>query len=241
MNMENYKIIEFNNPGIDWCGSTQELFSKITKLKIDGYQHEYGQNVMPMSSHDYFSSHIIICEEKDNDLFPLAISKVTKYSLCQYFNQPFPPIELVRKGGNEKLAVEIESIIKDTIDKYGEITYDSSWTIRPDIRNTRANTIVIRMMLAEWINYHIDSALNDFLVSATLKVGTDKIFLTTGCEPISDDPYYQLIEVDNQKAMMLHCMQISDKMLYNASKYRSLWDNRIVIGEQVKVPVKQIV
>lgn len=241
MDIANCRAVVFENPGLNWDEPTQKFFSKIAKLKIDGYQFEYGKNVMPMSSYDFFGTHIVVCEEKKNELEPLAIAKISRYSVCEYFNHSFQPIELARKGGNESLAIEIENILNFAMENYGEITYDSSWTVRPDIRSDRVNAIILRIILSMWINYHLDYSINDFIVSATLKVGTDKMFFTTGCTPITENPYYKLIEVDNQKAMMFRCEQFSKTILTNANKYRELWDKRLLYGEEFKIPKKQII
>lgn len=242
MDITKFRAVVFENPGLNWDEDTQKFFSKITKLKIDGYQHEYGKNVMPMSSYDYFGTHIVVCEEEDNkELSPLAIAKVSRYSICKYFNHDFQPIELAKKGGNYALAREIENILKYAMEKYGEITYDSSWTVRPDIRNGRMNAVVLRIILSMWINYHLDYSIFDFIVSATLKVGTDKMFVTTGCKPVTANPYYKLIEVDNQSAMMFRCTEFSSTILNNAKKYRELWDKRVTYGTEFVAQAKKVV
>lgn len=227
-----YRVVVLENPGLNWTETVQILFSKIAKLKIDGYQYEYGLNVMPINSYDFFGTHLVLCEETDNDLNPLAIAKISKYSVSKYFNYGFQPIELAFKGGNNNLANEVERILNDSMKKYGEITYDSSWTVRPDMRNHKINTIILRIMLSIWTNYHIDNSISEFIISATLKVGTEKMFIASGCIPLTNNPYYKLIEIDNQKAMMFRSGEFSNMILANARKYRDLWANRMIYGQE---------
>lgn len=230
----NYQVVILENPCLCWNEqTTQNIFSKVVKLKMDGYQYEYGQNVMPLNAYDFIGTHLVLCEKQKDDLQPVSIAKISRYSVCDYFNHSFQPIELAKKGGNNKLADEIEEILNETYACGREITYDSSWTVRPDLRNKKvANSTVLRIMFSLWVNYHLDHSIPDFIVSATLKVKTDKMFLASGCVPISENPYYRLLEVNNQEAMMLRSSGLSKLVLLNAEKYRSLWENRLIYGVQ---------
>ena len=232
-----YQVVVIENPCLAWDDMhVKDFFVKIAKLKIEGFQYEYGLNVMPLNAHDFFATHVVLCEVDNGELTPISAMKISKYSVCNFFAHSFPPMDLALQGGNSALAKEIEDIVKQITQQGKEITYDASWTTRPDIRNSNLINRISRIVFALWINYHLFNSIPNLIVSATLKVKTDKIFYATGCVPISKDPYYKLIEVDNQDAMMFSCNRFSDMILRNAERYQDLWDNRIEYGN----PIPQI-
>ena len=108
---------------------------------------------------------------------------------------------------------------------------NSSWTVAPEQRQKNNISSILRLVLSLWVNLHLDSDITPFFVSATLKVGTDKIFKTAGCVPVSNSPYYKLANINNQNAEMFLCCKFSNTMLKLSNMYSKLWADRIILGK----------
>ena len=106
-----YQVVEIKNPVLNINDSkVYEMFNKLIKLKIMGYQYEYGNSIMPIGAYDFLSNHIAICtKEANGDLNPIAMFETLRYSTCKEFKMSFPPIELTMIGGNHVLSSEIQN------------------------------------------------------------------------------------------------------------------------------------
>lgn len=182
---------------------------------------------------------VLICEWRNGELTPLSGTKVVKSSQCRYFRRPFPPVELVRSGGEEKCLKAMEKTVADLHSKGDDISYDYSWTVLPELRRSDRSAELKEAMLGVWAIYHKDSALKNFFVSGTLKVKTDKFFLSAGCTPVVGGSYYYLRGINDEKALMMRSEKFSAWVEDLTDKYRDLWNRRIVIGDELQ-PQEQL-
>ena len=228
-----YQVVEIKNPVLNINDSkVYEMFNKLIKLKIMGYQYEYGNSIMPIGAYDFLSNHIAICtKEANGDLNPIAMFETLRYSTCKEFKMSFPHIELTMIGGNHVLSSEIQKSANKFLEHGSDILYDSSWTVTPEQRQKKNISSILRLVLSLGVNLHLDSDIKAFFVSATLKVGTDKIFKNAGCVPVSDSPYYKLANINNQNAEMFLCCKFSNTMLKLSKMYSKLWTDRIILGK----------
>jgi hypothetical protein len=235
-----YQLVVLQNPylSID-KPSTSAMFAKMASLKIQGYVCEYGNRVMPVDEYDLFGTNLLLCEWRDGELTPLSGTKIIKSSQCRFFRRPFPPVELVRSGGDEVCLLEMEKMVADLHAKGDDISYDYAWTVLPELRRSERSAELKETLLGLWALYHADAELENFFVSGTLKVKTDKFFLSVGCSPVIDGSYYYLRGINDEKALMMRSRKFPEWVDNLAEKHRDLWDRRIVIGEELQ-PQEQL-
>jgi|GEM_PF-1618667 len=225
-----YQLFVLENPSNNWDDVLQqEIFFKIAKLRLEGYRHEYGPTVMPLNTGDFYCTTLALFEKEADSFVPLATARICRYSVCKYYNITFPLLAITANGGNTLLHREVERIISEVDYNHKDISYDSSWTMTPKLRKTQLGTIVNLVFISQWINYHLDHSLDDFIVSATIKVKTDTFFNKLGGIPVVKNSLYSLKEVNNEDAVILRINEFSDFAMRLAKEYRYIWENRITI------------
>jgi len=203
-----------------------KFFGLLLSLRMKGYMHTHGINAIPIDSYDYIATNILLYREQNNEIEPLACSRIVRYSMCRGNNLEFVPLSLL---DDEENVESIEAIRNFILNETNDITFDSSFTIAPKYKCTKESQIIIQYILGAVFCWHRDNGLNNFFASATLKIKTDKLFNKLGLESISNDAQYKLKSINNEPALMMKFIsnytQVTEQFM---KKTEELWRRRYV-------------
>lgn len=205
----------------------KSFFGHLLSLRMEGYSAVHGIDVIPIDKYDYFAINFFLYKELEGDIIPLACSRIIRYSECIANDMEFTPLSLLHSMKNNNTKQGIQQLISDRVANGQDITFDSSFTISPELKGSVESQRVIKYVIGSVLNWHKDNDENCFIASATLKVKTDRLFSKLGLAAISDDSNYNLQNVNNEPALM---MKFTESPTQQAHRWmddsRSLWENR---------------
>jgi hypothetical protein len=212
-----------------------EIFGKALSIKHAGYSLTYGENVLPMDKTDFFSTHIMLCEEVNDQLIPIIIYKATPYDRCLHYGIEFPGLSIVKADGHPDCVREIETILSN-LDNPNMISFDSSWAQNPEYRFSKDSQLKnclkeITMMFA--VKHHEEFRLPHMMTLGVVKVKTDKFFEQIGLKKLTGPSRFKLKSLNDSDVYIYHNNAFSDEALIMAEKYNELWKNKLVISGQV--------
>ena len=230
--MENYQLFVLDRVSYSELNTFEEnILGSLLTLRIKGYFDFHGHNVMPVDPHDHYCTNLLLCEKKGDEYYPLACAKVIKYSDCEARGLKFPPVDILENSQNKEALASVNKLIADASEAGEDITYDCSFTICPGKRGNHNSAQVAKYLLASWLSYHHNCDINQFILSATIKTKTDRTFSRLGCIPVCSDAFYELYSINYEQALMMHFDDYSPQAKRWIKDARTLWENRIEIGQ----------
>lgn len=225
--MHSYQLYLLHSPSaLPQHGECQHLFGELLALRIRGYVREHGPGVMPVDAYDHFSTHLLLCQDGQ----PVACAKFIPFLDCQSQQRAFPPGELLERAGNQPAQQATEAFIRRLIARNLDLTYDCAFTLCPTIRQSQEAATIVRIMHGAWMCYHHSVGPRHFIVSATLRLKTERLFLRLGCQPVCKQAEYRLHSVNNEPALMMCFEQGSPLAQSWIAQYRPLWEQRRELG-----------
>lgn len=225
---DKYKIYVLEKPFSNTPNKKDKKFlGYLLSLRMYGYSAVHGYNIMPIDKYDYLATNILLYKEVDNEIIPLACSRILRYSDCKINNVDFPPLELLKDKKNQHSKEEIIKTIDKRTEKGLDVTFDSAFTISPEINSTMESQKAIKYILGAVLHWHNENNENCFFASATIKVKTDRLFNKLGLISVADDSEYQLENINDELALM---MKFKNNHTKQAKKWmessRSIWEER---------------
>ncbi len=223
-----YKLCVIEKPFSTYrTKKAKKIIGHLLSLRMEGYNAVHGPSVIPIDKYDYIATNLLLYKEQDDDIIPLACSRILRHSECVTNNMDFFPLSLLNNNLNKKTKESIKNTVQQRNAIGQDITFDSSFTISPELKGSPESQRVIKYILGAVLNWHKDNNENYFFASATIKVKTDKLFSKLGLIPISDDSQYILTNVNNEPAVM---MKYVNSPTQQATRWmadsRVLWDSR---------------
>lgn len=228
------RVVVLDNAWENWhVPGVAEMFRKVMTLKHRGYGKEYPSNVIPMDQTDYFAIHHLVCEESTwGDLTPLMGYKIAPLSRATAFNSNFGALTLTKLVNAEQHERAIMGILERCERERRDISYDSSWTIDPIVRQDRELTNRLRkIMQAIHVIYHTGEGAPEVLAAGAIKFKMERLYQYWGYKEIGLQgrtlsplviPTY-----DNMGIYLWHLAEFSTEARRDAEIYRKLWDDRI--------------
>ncbi len=214
----------------------QALLSNLLALRVRGYGKEYPEGVLPLDTYDFIGTHLMVCREENGRLVPISGFRSVFLSTCDFHRLPFPALELIRTaGGATSHEWAVRKILKSCRDEGVSISYESSWTIQPEVRKDRELTNYIRDMLTAVMALHQrDAKVTQSLVCGVLRFKTDQFFKGMGFIPLdfmgSTLPELHQASLFGETVVMMHRKKVSEHALMLSEKFESHWANRICFG-----------
>ncbi|MBT3980222.1 MAG: hypothetical protein HOE90_02650 [Bacteriovoracaceae bacterium] len=113
----------------------KDLFGQMAALKCLGYSNIYGDGVLAFDKDDLFGTHLLVCDKHQGNLRVLSGYKSVNYSSCKKFGFNFAIKNMIAANGSSQCLEELESVITKCEKEGHEISYDTTWTILPHVRN----------------------------------------------------------------------------------------------------------
>ena len=224
------KLIILENP-YDLMEKSQvrDLFSRMVELKVKGYRHEYDYGVMPVDSTDFIANHIMICLESEEGFKPVCAYRSLSLQRSMAFKAQFPALALAKERGSSALVREVQEMIDFSLANGRGLSYDSSWTVDPELRKERKNNrIFLELLMALCVLYHRDYNLPDWITAGILRLETHEVFYRMGLVPFENDPVIKHPAVHDEEAIFVKLKENSEAALEMAEKYKALWKERVV-------------
>lgn len=243
MNINDLQIVIIKNLKNYWSDpDIRTLFSNIVDIKLAAYGNVYGDNVISLDKADYFGTHLIVCK-KGIRLKPLFSYKSVTLNECEKFLMEFPGISLLKSDGHEEALGFLIDILKSCKANNKNVSFDYSWAQDPSIKELRSiDTKVlfqdIAMLMA--VNHMKDYGIDKMITCGVLKVKTDLFFKKLGLTPLSKFSQFNQTSINGDLVEMFHSEKFSSYALEASKKYQSLWENKIIIGDDDKDSFKLV-
>jgi len=164
-------------------GFAREIFSKMILLKLEGYQMEYPYGIIPVDTTDFVGDHMILCQEWNGKLIPLMAQRTISLQRCQLHHLEFPLFHYTLTEQSQSHRRWIESRLAQAIKQSANITYDSSVTIHPHVRETPdLKNIAKELILAQHVFYHTQRNTTQTLALGVTQFKMDREFQKIGFE-----------------------------------------------------------
>ncbi|MFY7991716.1 MAG: hypothetical protein ACOVP4_00360 [Bacteriovoracaceae bacterium] len=150
----------------DLCES---VFYKLIKLKVDGF-NIIGSKYLAIDQNDFLGTHIVLCEEVEDELRVLMSFKIMSEDLALHWNIPFSGRDVVKKSESELHIIAVEDYIKRCQDKGRKIAYPGSMTMCPSIKDPSERTEIIKIFQALLTFYH-----KEIYPSVSICVARDRV------------------------------------------------------------------
>lgn len=237
----NLKIVILESPYDHWDHPlVQQLFPKIISLKLAGYRNEYPYGVLPVDTSDFVATHHLVCREEHGELTPIMGYKITKLDRCRVHGIGFPALTLAKAAGADQHAEAVQEIVTRCESAGINISYDSSWTIHPSLKEDRTlRDLLKNLTTAMLVRYHLESGTQEQLGMGVLRFKTDRYFQNMGYQllkkkwrelPPFDHPFLL-----GEKVVLMHSPNFSESALAMGQQFQELWDARITIGDNHRV------
>lgn len=214
---------------------TQELFSKMSALKIEGYKREYPEGVLPLDTVDYIANHLLLCElTPDGWKICMGIRSIS-LSQCRKNLVRFPVESMVQHLPEH--AVAVQKIIANAQTKNQDIAYNGSWTMSNAAQQDRNLRQLCKALGPFWLMYyHYDNQVPVVFSAGTARFKVPELQEFLGFEYLSYEgkrlPNFGCKSFfDEEVALMaLHTQRVPKPALDWASKFYQLWESRMIIS-----------
>jgi hypothetical protein len=207
------------------------IFGKTLQMKHLGYKAIYGEKALPMDKSDFFSTHIIFCENKNDELIPITAYKSTSYDRCLFNNFEFPGLTLMKNDGHPSGIDILEDILSGTINP-SRISYDSSWAHNLDYcfnAGPEFKKCLREIIMMFIVNHHQEYNIPHMIACGVIKVKTDQFFLKVGLNKLNENAQFKQKNINNEEVIMFYTNEFSFEALSVAKKYKKIWDEKLVI------------
>lgn len=231
----NLKIVVLDRPLDHWNDPfIYSLFQKVVQMKLAGYGSEYPDGVLAVDATDFFGTHILLCDQKPNgELFPLVGYKSVTLQRCNYYRNVFPALSILRnsKADDRRLI----SLMKNSQDQGFDLSYDSSWTMQPEVRKDKEFAKFARDMISTMcVCYHEEFSIPEWTVCGILRFKTDQYFRWMGHQDITHQ--FSFFNLYDEQAAMLHIKEYSSECIEKARSYEGMWKEKILFSKK-SIPI----
>lgn len=228
----NLYVVMFDNPLASFDDQdARDFFSRIIKLKRDGFD-TLNSKYLAIDTTDFVGTHLLICHKESRYLEPLLCTKAITKSRCDEFSLPFSGFECISKTKSsphiEGLKIFLESIGDAT-----KMSYTSSFTISPKIKDRHDRDFLLKLFLPLVAQYHQEYSVPYSFCIGRVRTHADQIIRGIGYEglklkgkklPPASFPQYLDDEFD-----VLTFERPSDESLFILSQNKDIWDRRIIL------------
>jgi hypothetical protein len=243
--LQKLRWVVLESPYDSWANEktgqkTRDLFEKTIGLKLAGYRREYSYGVLPVDTTDFIAIHQLICEEREDGLYPLLGYKTVTWERAKLHNLPFPGLNLVRASQAPLHERAVQAILDDCQKKAISIAYDSSWTMAAEARaNPELKKTLREMFTAFYVLFHDAYRIQQLIGGGTIRFKTDEYFKYWGYEPISWNgevlPPIHNPQLLGEPVRVMHLREFSEEAREVAARWKLFWKRALIIEGKPEV------
>lgn len=222
------RVIVIDEPIHVYDESACKLWQKSLWMKELGYREHYKSSVLPVGADDFIATHLIVADEKPNGSYePMVMYKSIRKSQADKFKIPFGGLSLLNttKFQNDKEVLAI-------VNRSGDISYDSSWTINPAYKKSKETSALLRDFVTMFCCYHHQQfGFSRWMTAGVKQFKIDDYFEWLGGHQVL--PEFQLEIIDNQYVRMFYIPDTTNlpkEPLAIAKKMDPYWNERIIFA-----------
>lgn len=240
--MKNIRLVILESPYDSWKDPTVgNLLMALIGVKLRGYGKLYPYGVLPVDGADLISRHMSICRiESDNNLVPIMGMRWTSLKKSRQHFINFPGMGLLQQAAATEHIQELEKIILELDQKNADLFYAGSLAIDPNEKGDKEQSLFLRELLTlMFVEQHREHPGCEIVSGGTVRFKMDNWLKVTGFSPLMD----KAIEVKHlagEEVRVMHLKEFSLEAQRIAKKWKHLWDDRLIIGDQQKTDVKKV-
>ncbi|MFL5356730.1 hypothetical protein [Archangium sp.] len=213
----------------------QSLFSRFASAKLEAFQAEYPNGVLPLGVHDFIATLVMIGEGSDEDFTPWAVFKSVSLERCERFRVPFELLTLMEGEHRKPHREAAHSLIHDARGRGGDVVYVSSWSMRPGARqDSRLKHAVRNLMRTALCFHHLESGFSEVTAVAVPRLRTDDFLRNAGFKELQlDDQPLPSFSCDfsfGETVVAFHASSFRADFIQRANSFKHVWDARRVIS-----------
>ncbi len=174
------------------------LWQKALWVKERGYRLAYQSEFLPISTDDFFGTHLIVANElSSGDFDPVAMYKSVRKSQAERFQVPFGLVSML-----SHTTFKESPVVSNLLAEQTEISYDSAWTINPEYKKDKDFSLLLRDFMTMFAcNYHLSFGFHRWLSGGAKQFKVGDYFKWLGGEQILPD--FQLPLFDNKTIKLI--------------------------------------
>lgn len=233
---KNLRIIVLENPYENWTQpKVPDLFKNLVELKRLGYEGFYPFGFLPLDTGDLVATHLMICEETENELIPICAYRSLSLSQCESYHLTFPAISALSKDkGSESHLQSVELVINRVKEQNKQLTFSSGWTVHPKVRKNREKVDLMKNITrAMFYLFQDEFGSHEEIGFGVPKVKTDIYFSQIGYDRMTlDGNILEPIahtDIGGEPIVLIHRTNFTSAAIEAAERHRELWENKISI------------
>lgn len=228
------RVVVLDSPYDTW-GSHPDLesvFAKMIGLKLRGYGKEYPYGVMAVDTTDFIATHLLVCEETPQGLFPLTGFKSVTARKCADHGLVFPGLTLVQNAHAQPHEKALEVLMKTCTKKKMDIAYTGSWTIDPALRGQKEKVSILReLFVMLYVCHHEESGHPMIVTGGTLRFKVERLHEWMGHQRLThagrDLPPIQVAHLAGENVVLNIVQKFSPEARELSFKWREKWIDRL--------------
>ena len=212
---------------------TQTLLIKTIAMKVAGYRKHYPYGVLPADTCDFVATHMLLCEEKNNELNPLMGMKFTTLDRCKIHNLEFPLRHIVDRKYNQHYQSVTETLSEIELSNE-TCAYSSSWTMSEEVRKDKTLSLFCKYLNMAMFSYYsklfkikniVDGATTRFKIEQWKKFLGYEPFKLNGISlgEVPCDPFF------GEPILLMRLKNISTDGECFSKQFEYLWDKKLII------------
>lgn len=213
----------------------KSFFIDLMELKLRGYLAEYPYGYMPFDTTDFIATHHAVCEERDGRLVPLMAYRSILGLKAETHLLTFPLLKLMKDIGEPKYVEAVSEFMEECRKKNRPLSFDSAWTIDPEIRKDEALTQELRrIMMGIHVLYHKEIDKSAILAGGVVRFKMERLYRYWGYLPLDlnkvELPNVALPFMFNEQVKMFKLTNFSFQAISESEGVRALWEKRTVLA-----------
>jgi hypothetical protein len=234
-----YKLVQLNEVVVDYAEDKElrEFFSEVLALRLKGYRASYGNLSVPLDQFDLIGNHLVIAKITEDKLQPIACVRSVTQDQAQKYGQELPFLEHMFPDSGSKLRLSCENFIKE----HSNVCYTNNYTV--DMSLSEEQKQFLGMIAGSfYYNYHSDHDIKNFITATSDKFKVYRTRTLFGYDYMNDDTEFSTFTAEHimgEKFRAMKMTEFSDWCKAMGEKFQSMYDDRIVLGTQIKTDIKK--
>lgn len=231
----NIRFVVIESPYDSWDHPLMEkMFSRMVGMKLRGYGKEYPYGVMAVDTTDFFSEHLLVCEETPDGLIPILGNKSVALGKCDFHHVPWPGLTCLEEAKATDHVRAMNAIMERTRARNIDLRYAGSWTMEAKERGNKEWSAVLRdLFTAIYVSYYESVPPVEVITGGTCRFKVDNYVKWLGHEALSFngrelDPI-NVFHLAGERVLWTHLREFSPEARQVAKLYAHLWKNHVHI------------
>lgn len=231
-----YRLVQLDSPVEQWHDPlARYLFEEMIALRIAGYGRKYPPGVIPFDVSCWYATHFLVCDDRKEMRPVMGFQQVTLQRYPRHY-AAFAPLSSCRQAGCARHVQAMEELVARFENRPEKLAYTGGFTVDPELRADRELIgELCRLMVALQYLFHEEAGEGHEIVTApTIRFKMDSLLSAYGFVPLLDGDdgagTVTFASYAGEEVRFMWGRDFNQDMVQLAEKYRSWWDNRLLLG-----------